>query len=136
MRKRRILILLLPIITIVLQILPYGAVLNFGNPDGPAWRVTFSYFSLVPFGYANFAPLLTAIATCVIFALLIVYCFTDKHGIVIITKVLLLVAAVLSLCPLVYGISYFSVVGVLITVSLVAELVLLHFWVKRTQEQI
>lgn len=128
---KRIWVLLLPIATIVLEIIPYGAVLNFGSPDGLTRRETFSYFSLMPFGYANFAPLLTSIATCVVIALLIVYCFIGRYAVIKITKILLLVATVLSLCPLIYGISYFSIVGGFITAALLSELVLLCVFVKR-----
>lgn len=131
--KKKLLYLILPIITIFLQILPYGAVCNFANPEGNPWRRTYSYFSLTPFGYANFAPLLTAIGTCVIAILLILYCFTGKDSIVKTAKVLLCVSVVLSLCPLVFGINYFSVVGVLVTITLIAELFLLYFTTNRTQ---
>ena len=134
MYQKRLWYLILPVITIILQILPYGAVCNFGNPNGEPWRRTFSYFSLTPFGYANFAPLLTAIVTCAVVVLLIVYCFTDKDSIIKITKVSLCVAVVLSLCPLVLGIKNFSVVGGLITVALVAELLLLCFTANKTQQ--
>ena len=129
--KKRLLFLILPVITIVLLILPYGAVLNFGNPDGPPWRVTYSYFDPAPFAYANFAPLLTAICACLAFALLVAYCITDKYVIAKISKILLIVAAALSLCPLFYGIANFSVVGGFITATLLAEFFVVHFCVKR-----
>ncbi len=132
MKRKRFLYLLLPIITLVLEILPYGAVCNFANPEGKPWRETYSYFSLLPFGYANFAPLLTALITCVIAVMLTVYCFTGKYNIVKITKAVLCVAIALSLCPLLLGINYFSVVGTLITLSLISQLILLHFAIKRT----
>ena len=54
--KKRLLYLILPLVTVILELLPYGAVCNFMNPEGDPWRETFSYFSLTPFGYANFAP--------------------------------------------------------------------------------
>lgn len=133
--KKRIWVLLLPIVTIVLQILPYGAVLNFANPDGPPWRKTFSYFSFVPFGYANFAPFLTAITTCIVFVLLIAYFFTGKYTVMKVARILLLVAVVLSLCPLFYGLKFFSVVGGFITATLIAEAVLLFVFVKGAQKQ-
>jgi len=123
--KRRLLVLILPIITLILEILPYGAVCNFARPEGEPWRKTFSYFDLTPFGYANFAPFLTALVTCIILILLLVYLFTDKPRVISVTKVFLCIATVLSLCPLLYGINFFSVVGALITASLIAELVLL-----------
>ena len=128
--KKRLLYFILPIITLILEILPYGAVCNFARPDGEPWRKTFSYFDLTPFGYANFAPLLTAVTSCAILGLLLVYCFTEKHRMITVTKVLLCIGTVLSLCPLLYGISSFSVVGSLITISLIAELVLLFVAVK------
>ena len=117
--------LILPIITLILEILPYGAVCNFGNPDGPPFRETYSYFNLLPYGYANFGPFLTAIISSVIFALMLVYLFTDKYRIISIVKVLLCIGIVFSLCPLIYGINYFSFVGALITLSLIGELVVI-----------
>ena len=123
--KRRLQYLILPVITVILEILPYGAVCNFGNPEGEPWRKTFSYFDMIPFGYANFAPLLTAITTCAILALLLVYLFADKHRMLSVAKRLLCVGTVLSLCPLLFGIRFFSVVGALITMSLVAEYILI-----------
>ena len=138
--KKRFLYLLLPIITLVLEILPYGAVLNFmlpavdGSPAGH-FKELYSYFDLMPFGYANYAPFLTAITTCVILILLLVYLFSGKFRIIKITKVLLCVGVVLSLCPLFYGINFFSVVGALITVSMIAELLFIHFTIKVSKSE-
>ncbi len=129
--KKGFLYSLLPIITLVLEILPYGAVCNFANLEGESWRKTFSYFDLTPFGYANFAPFITALITCIIVVLLIIYCFTGSFSIVKFVKIVLCVAVCVSLCPLLYGINFFSFVGALITLSLIAELLLLHFAVKK-----
>ena len=123
--KKRFLYLLLPIITLILEILPYGAVCNFANPEGKHWRRTFSYFDLIPFGYANITPLLTAAVTCIILILLLVYLFTGITKTITATKIFLCIGVALSLCPLLFGISYFSVVGALITISLISEFVLL-----------
>ena len=128
--KKRLLYLILPIVTLILEILPYGAVCNFANPEGDPWRKTFSYFDLTPFGYANFAPFLTAITTCVMLVLLLLYLFTGKTKTITSTKVFLCVGVVLSLCPLLFGTNFFSVVGALITTSLIAELVLLFVAIK------
>ena len=132
--KKRLLYLSLPIITLILEILPYGAVCNFANSEGDPWRKTFSYFNLTPFGYANFAPFLTAITTCVILAFLLIYLFVGKTKPITVAKFLLCVGVVLSLCPLLFGISYFSIVGALITASLIAELVLLFVATKTQRE--
>ncbi len=132
--KKRLLYLFLPLVTLILEILPYGAVCNFANPEGKPWRMTFSYFDLTPFGYANFAPFLTAIITCAILGLLLLYLFTEKTKTIVAAKVLLCVGVVLSLCPLLLGIHYFSIVGALITVSMIAELTFLFVSVKTHQK--
>ena len=129
--KKRFLYLILPIITLILEILPYGAVCNFANPEGDPWRKTFSYFDLTPFGYANFAPLLTVILTCAILVMLFIYLFTGKQGIASATKVMVGIGMPLSLCPLLFGIYFFSVVGALITTSLVAQFVLMQLTIKK-----
>ena len=129
--KKRLLYLILPIVTLILEILPYGAVCNFANPEGDPWRKTFSYFDLTPFGYANFAPFLTAIITCLILVLIVVYCIKGNVRMAVKAKNILFVAVVVSLGPLVFGVRYFSLVGGLITVSLAAELLLLQFSVKK-----
>ena len=124
--RKRLLYLLLPVITLILEILPYGAVCNFANPEGVSWRRTFSYFYIKPFGYANIAPLLTAMVTCLILGFLAVYLFTNKHRMFMVVRSLLWIGVVLSLWPLLYGIRFFSLVGAMITVSLVAELILVY----------
>ena len=125
--KKRFKYLLLPIITLILEILPYGAVCNFAPSPTERIRKTFSYFDLIPFGYANFAPFLTAIITCAILAFLLAYWFTGKDRMFAIAKGLLWVGTALSLCPLFYGANFFSVVGCLITITLVAQLALMLF---------
>lgn len=128
--KKRLCYLIFPIITLALEFLPYGAVCNFSNPEGAPWRKTFSYFSLTPFGYSNFAPLITAVITCLIFALLIIFCVKGNTRLAIIAKNASYVATVISLCPLALGMSYFSFVAGLITLSLIAEALLLQLTVK------
>ena len=128
--KKRFLYLLLPIITLVLESLPYGAVCIFATSPTERVKETFSYFNMTPFGYANFAPLITAILTCVIFLLLIIFCIKGNVRMAIKAKNMLYVAIVTSLGPLVFGIEYFSLVAGLITLSLVAELLLLQFTIK------
>lgn len=104
---------------IVLELLPFGAVCNFADPVSTI-RKTFSYFDLVPFGYANFGPFLTAILTCVLLLLSLIYLFKEKPGLKKAMTVLSLMAVVTSLMPLLYGIDYFSVLGGLISLVLLA----------------
>ncbi len=128
--KKRWLTLPLPILTLVLELLPYGAVLNFANPEGDPWRRTYSYFDPTPYGYAHFTPFLTAIATCVALALLAVYLITGKKAVGTAARTVLAVGAVLSLGFLLFGWDSVSAVGVLISVSLTAEAILLHVTMK------
>ena len=132
--KKRFLYLVLPIITLILEVLPYSAVCIFASSPTDRIRETFSYFDLTPFGYANFAPFLTALITCLIFVLLLIYWLKGNTVFAIKAKNILYVAAVMSLGPLVFGLSYFSVVGALITTCLIAELLLLQFRIKQVVE--
>ena len=129
--KKRFLYLVLPIITLILEVLPYGAVCIFASSPTDRIRETFSYFDLTPFGYANFAPFLTALITCLIFILLLIYWLKGNVVFAIKAKNILYVATVMSLGPLVFGLSYFSVVGALITTCLIAELLLLQLRISK-----
>lgn len=138
--KKRLLYLILPIVTLILEILPYGAVLNFmlpaaseGVPPG-RFRELYSYFDLTPFGYANFAPLITAVITCIVLLLVSIYCMTGNQKWAVMAKNILYVCAAFSLGPLILGISFFSVVGALITISLIAELLLIRSTIQKQAE--
>ena len=136
--KKRFLYLILPIVTLILEILPYGAVCNFMrppsevNPDAPVghFRELYSYFDLTPFGYANFAPLITAIITCIVLLILVIYCFTGKESLARAAKNILCVCSVISFGPLVLGPHFLSVVGILISFSLIGEFLLLRRFTK------
>ena len=126
MRRKRLLYLILPVITLILELLPYGAVCNFANPEGEPWRETYSYFDLTPFGYANFTPFLTAVVTCLVLALLLLYWAKGSQKVGLLARNILAFGAVVSMGPLAFGLRFFSPVGALITVTLVVELFLLH----------
>ncbi len=127
MRKYKIIQLAIMLAVLVLEILPYGAVCNFSvapESGGGFNRVTYSYFSMTPFGYANFGPLLTAILTCGIIVLLILSLITNKRGVMVTLTILSGVAVLTSILPLMFGISYFSVIASLITCLICAETIL------------
>lgn len=132
--KKRLVYLILPIITLILEILPYGAVCVFAPSPTERVKETFSYFDLTPFGYANFAPLFTGIITCIILLLLGIYCITGKTHLAIMAKNILYVCAVFSLGPVVLGFHFLSVVGVLITLCLIGETLLLRHLLKGTND--
>ena len=124
--KKKLIMLCTTLIALVLEILPYGAVCNFALDEGKSLRQTFSYFDLTPFGYANFAPLITAVLSCFILLLAAIYCLTGKLKLAVAAKNLLYVTIIISLCPLLLGIDFFSLVGVLISASLLFELLLMQ----------
>ena len=132
--KKRLLYLILPIVTLILEILPYGAVCVFAPSPTERVKETFSYFDLTPFGYANFAPLFTGIITCIILLLLGIYCITGKTRLAIMAKNILYVCVVFSLGPVVLGFHFLSVVGVLITLCLIGEILLLRHLQKETND--
>ena len=117
--KKKLIALCTLLCTIVLEILPYGAVCNFWNPEGAPFRETFSYFSLTPYGYANFPPLITAILTCILL-LIVLISIIFKKDLGKKTAILAGVTSLISLCPMLYGINYYSIVGAMISVCLIA----------------
>ena len=120
--KKKIIVLCILLCTLVLEILPYGAVCNFGNPEGKPFRETFSYFSFTPYGYANFSPLITAVLTCVLLlVVLIAIVFKKEFGKK--TAILAGIASLISLCPMLYGLDDYSIVGALISLCLIAATV-------------
>ena len=133
--KKKLLLLVLPVITLILEIVPYGAVCNFARPatDGSIghFRELYSYFDMTPFGYANFSPLITAILSCFVLLLVVIYCITSKKRVLSLVKNTLPICIVISFCPLLYGIRFFSLVGALISAALLGECLLLHFYLKK-----
>lgn len=121
--KKKMITLALLLSALVLEILPYGAVLNFANPDGEPWRKTYSYFSLTPYGYANFGPLITAILTCVLLVIIVLSLLLKKDWNKPIS-VISAIASLTSLAPLMFGLDNFSLVGAMISVCIIAAFVL------------
>ena len=115
--KKKLLMLCTTLTALVLEILPYGAVCNFANPEGEPRRYTYSYFDLTPFGYANFAPFIVALMTCALIVMIVVSIVSKKPTRTPIPAVSV-IATVLSLAPLLLGISFFSLVGAFISVAL------------------
>ena len=76
--KKNIALLISVFTALVLEILPYGAVCNFANPEGDAFRRTYSYFDPTPFGYANFSPFIVALLTCALLILTAISLLTKK----------------------------------------------------------
>ena len=116
---KKVCLAVLPALTIVLELLPFGAVCIFATSPTERVKETFSYFSLTPFGYANFASLITAILTVVILLLSLIS--LKKDSVFNALFVLSIITAIISLMPLMYGLNNYSLVGAFITIALVTE---------------
>lgn len=121
-RKQPIVIFAVLIVILVLELLPYGAVLHFGNPEGEPLRETFSYFDMTPYGYANFGPFITAILTCVLLVISIINLLVDNDKIKTTIKIVSLIALVASLAPLI--VNSYSVIGGVISLLLLVIVVI------------
>ncbi len=138
MKKQEKILLTTVFGSILLEIIPFGAVCNFAvSPEagGGSRRTLFSYFSLIPYGYANFGPFITAVLTCVI-ALLLIFAllFRKKCGHYRAIGILSGIAFLTSLLPLLFGLSNYSVVGLLISLLLGVSGVLC-FWIEKERKR-
>ncbi len=124
--KRRFFLLIFPVIAVILEILPGGVAMNFADIDALTGEIKvsvekYSYFSMMPFGYGNHFPLITAALTCVIAVLAAVYAFTGKRPFVNAVFGLSIAALVVSVVPVVFR-SY-TLTGIFITASMVGSVI-------------
>ncbi len=106
---------------LVLEALPVGAVIVFApGPDSRVAR-TFSFFSLIPPGYADFFPLLSGVCT-VMAALLTTLLLIRRRARGISALVFCCAAAIFSLLPaLVFGTSHMNAASWVIFALLIAS---------------
>lgn len=126
--KKRLLLLIMPVVALVLELLPVSAVLRFANPEGEPWVSKFSYFDLTPFGYANFGPFITGILTCVLIVLLVMYTIKGNPRVLAAAKVVVWLAIVASFAPLFLGTQFYSLVGGFISLTLITALVAVRIY--------
>ena len=120
--KKKIITLALLLSALVFEILPYGAVCNFANPEGEPFRKTYSYFSMIPYGYGDFGPLITAILTCILLVIIVLSILLKKDWSKSIS-IISAIATLTSLAPLMFGFSNFSIVGAMISACILATFV-------------
>ena len=134
MKKLKISLLVSVVVSIILEALPYGAVCNFATPE-KTLRTLFSYFDLTPFGYANFGPFLTACLTCVMLLLSVLMLVSTKTLINKAAVIFSAIAIVTSLMPLRFGVSYFSVIGGILSVLMIIQFVIIMIIKKRENNE-
>ena len=124
--KKRLLLLIAPLIALILECLPNGVIMTFADGPDSTFTMTYSYFGLTPIGYAMYGPFLTAVMTCVIIILSLIYVFTAKQGLKIAILVLSAFVTVFSVLPLpiILGIETVTVINVIVAACLLAEAIL------------
>ena len=120
MKLKRQLLSVLPLATLILELLPNGVVLRFANPDGDPWVRTYCHFDLTPFGYANFGPLIAAVLTCMLLLLVVIYLIKPRKGLNTAIMNVSGFAAVAAFGPLMFGTEYLTVIGIVVGLLLVA----------------
>ena len=135
MKKLKFAAIIICALIIILEILPFGAVLNFMNDPAapsPYTRETYSYFCLTPFGYANFGPFLCAVLSVVLLVLHVVCTAVKaKKGAYSASIALNLFALLFSVTPiLMFGSGYFSAIGLVIS-ALIAILCLITYHIQK-----
>ena len=118
MKIKKLILLLFPIVALILELLPNGVVLRFGNPDGEPWIYTYNYFDLTPVGDATFGSFITATLTCVLLVLVVIYLFKPRKELNTAILNLSGFATAASLMPLMFGFDYITVIGIIITILL------------------
>lgn len=94
----------LSVLLILLEILPYGALLRFANADGDPIIQTYSYFDLTPYGYANFGPFMTAVVSCVLFVVELIALLTQGKQLFAPITIVSATMLFCSLLPLFFGV--------------------------------
>ena len=117
---KRIALLVLPLTALILELLPNGVVLRFANPDGDPWVRTYCHFDLTPFGHANFGPLIAAVLTCMLLLLVVIYLFKPRKGLNTALMNVSGFAAVAAFAPVMFGVEYLTVIGIVVGLLLAA----------------
>lgn len=114
------------LVALVLESLSNGVILWWAAPPDESLKsTTYSYFALTPYGYAHFSPLITAVMTIglVIFTAVVMTVGRKSVRARNALFVCIVVTAVISACPVLYGLKYVTVIGVGITLMLGAAAV-------------
>ena len=125
-RKQPVIVVAVLIVILVLELLPYGVVLNFAHisPDLTIsyYEQRFSYFDLIVYGYGNVGALTTAILTCILFIISTIYGCLNNSTIKIYIKIISFVAFWVSLTPLL--VDCYTILGGVISLLLLVVFII------------
>jgi len=117
-KHKRILWLVALVTVLILECLPWGVVMTFAAPHGASYRSTYAYFSGIPYGYANFSPLITAILSVVLLLPIGIAMFKQSRRVSKVICTLAWAATVTSVFPFIWGFDHITVIGAAITLLL------------------
>ncbi len=122
--KRKLLIVLLPLLTVLSGFLPNAVRMNWMNGAGEELYTYYPYAHFLPAGYAHVTPVLTLLLTGILLILLLFWLYLDEGWTAV--RVLSALAAGLAVCAFTINLvqmGYFSAPGLLIAVLLLLEAV-------------
>ena len=119
-RKRSFFLLAITILTLILELLPYGAILEFAHMSPELtlgyYEEHFSYFDPMVYGHGHFGPLITAVLTCILAGITVISIFFEGRTIWIALRVMSVLTLLCSLTPMLTG--CYSPVGMAISALL------------------
>lgn len=125
-RKRTFVLLAITILTLILELLPYGAVLEFAHMSPELtlgyYEEHLSYFDPIVYGYGHFGPLLTVVLTCILAVFAVVAVFFENRAVRIALRVVSVLTLLFSLTPMLTG--CYSPVGMAISALLLVTCII------------
>lgn len=125
-RKRSFFLLAITILTLILELLPCGAVLEFAHMSPELtlgyYEEHFSYFDPIVYGYGVFGPLLTAVLTCLLAVVTVISVFLENRAVRIALRVVSVLTLLCSLTPMLTG--CYSPVGMAISALLLVTCII------------
>ena len=119
-RKRSFFLLAISILTLILEIIHYGAVLEFAHmsPDLTLsyYEQHFSYFNPMVYGHGHFGPLITAVLTCMLAVITVIAVFFENRAVRITLRAVSVLTLLFSLTPMLTD--CYSPVGIAISALL------------------
>ena len=125
-RKRSFVLLAIAVTILSLELLPYGAVLEFAHmsPDLTVsyYEQHFSYFGPMVYGHGHFGPLITAVLTCMLAVITVIAVFFENRAVRIALRVVSVLTLLFSLTPMLTG--CYSPVGMAISLLLLVTCII------------
>ena len=122
-RKRPFILLAIAVTILILELLPYGAVLEFAHMSPEITLVYYySYFDPIVYGYGHIGPFLTAVSTCILAVFAVVAVFLECRTIWIALRVVSVLTLLCSLTPMLTG--CYSPVGMAISALLLVTCII------------